>query len=177
MNNTWERNGEETGKSWMWFCRFLELGPERTLPILIQNYARKSSYLSQLKVWSGKFQWVERSQSYDAYVNKKNQVEQENTILRTAREHILLADNVMDILVRRMSVFDQETLSPYEWKGLAEFAVKIKRDALGISERFENKASVNNNDQKMAEKMSKELLELTDKLLCGRGAAVDLDLA
>jgi hypothetical protein len=161
--NTWERNEEETDKSWMWFCRFLELGPERTLPILVQRYARKSSYLSQLKVWSGKFQWVDRSQSYDAYVNKRKQLEQENTILRTARDHIVLADNVMDILVRRMSVLDQETLSPYEWKGLAEFAVKIKRDALGISEKFEIKTS-GSNDLQMSQRMTEDIRELTNKL-------------
>jgi len=175
--NAWERKTDETDKSWMWFCRYLELGQERTLPSLGQTYARKISYVSQLKVWSGMYQWVDRSQSYDAYVNKKKQVEQENTILKTARDHILLADNVMDILVRRISVLDQETLSPYEWKGLAEFAVKVKRDALGISERFENKASVSDNDHKMSQRMTEEIRELTDKLKTLRAGVADPDSA
>jgi len=164
----WDKRDGETAVAYEWFTRYREMGGERSLSKVVLKYNRKKSYKSLLARWSARYRWDERTKAWDAYLDGKRQSEQENEILRTAREHITLSDQVMEVLLTQLAVLGQKTLSPTEWRGLAEFAVKTKRDALGIAEKHDLSGTIQVADP-IGDRMAKELLERTERLLANRG--------
>ena len=172
----WEHLQSETQLAYEWFCRYRDMGAERSMAKLVQNYTRKKSYKSQLQVWSKKYNWNKRVMMYDSYLNTQKLVELENEILKAAREHILLADKIMKILLVKLESLENIEFSPMQWKALAEFAIKTKRDASGIAERFDvlGDADVRH---KVSQRMVEEIREINKRLLAIRdGTADSLDL-
>lgn len=160
----WDKRDDETDKSYEWFCRYLDMGPERSLVKVGQKYGKNKSYVNQLWKWSSKYEWVDRAMAYDEYIQGLKREKKQDRILQTAEEHIDLADNLMEMLLRKMAALECVDMKPLEWKQIAEFAVKTKRDALGIAEKHEVSGEINV-EHTIGEKLSKDLLERSKKLL------------
>lgn len=164
----WDKLENETTLAYEWFCRYRDMGIGRSHANLVRAYGRKDSYKSQIQVWSKKFNWISRSEAYDVYLEEQKRAELENEQVKAAREHIQLADEVMELLLLKLACLRDSDINATQWKGLAEFAVKTKRDALGIAEKHDVSGSIDVND-KIAERISKEFLERTERLLASRG--------
>lgn len=67
MDKIYDRQSTDTDKSWIAFCKYRNLGSDRSLEKLLQKYSKTtpSSYLRMLKVWSSKHQWVARCRAFD----------------------------------------------------------------------------------------------------------------
>lgn len=168
----WEKLKEETNLAYEWFCRYRDYGPERSMQKILQKYAMKNSYLRQLKLWSKKHGWVARAEAYDLHIEKLKRTEMENEQVKAAKEHIKLADSFMDVVWEALPKLKGARINALQLRSLAEFAVKTKRDALGIAEKHEISTEVDVND-KFVERLSKELLEKTDKILAIRDEVLD----
>ena len=166
--NIWEKLADETSLAYEWFCRYRDMGLERSHANLVQLYGKKKSYKSQLQVWSKKYNWTWRAQAYDLYLENQKRNEMEDEQLKTAREHVHLADEIMELLLLKLSCLRDADINATQWKGLAEFAVKTKRDALGIAEKHDVSGLIDVND-KTATRISKEFLDRTKRLLALRG--------
>ena len=95
----WEQLESETELAYEWFCRYRDMGAERSLTKVIQKYNKKNTYKSQLAKWSTKYNWTTRVSAYDSHISGQKLVEMENEQLRAAREHIHLADTVMELVL------------------------------------------------------------------------------
>lgn len=168
----WEKLENETTLAYEWFCRYRDFGPERSLAKIVHEHGRKKNYVRQLEVWSRKSSWVIRATAYDVYIEEKKRLEKESEQVKVAKEHGRLADSFMDIVWEALPKLRGTEINALQLRSLAEFAVKTKRDALGIAEKHEFSAEVNVND-KFAERLSKELLEKTNRLLAIRDEALD----
>jgi hypothetical protein len=166
--NVWEKQENETPLAYEWFCRYRDMGLARSHANLVHAYGRKKSYKSQIQVWSKKYHWLARAEAYDLYLEDQKRHERENAQLKAAREHEHLADEVMELLLLKLSFLRESDINATQWKHLAEFAVKTKRDALGIAEKHEVSGSIDVQD-KTAIRISKEFLERTRRLLALRG--------
>lgn len=76
----------ETDKAFEWFCRYRDLGGERTLAKVAQLYGKGTAYVQQLQKWSCKHRWVPRTLSFDQHRNQillseQEQIERERTRL------------------------------------------------------------------------------------------------
>lgn len=76
----------ETDKAFEWFCRYRDLGGERTLAKIAQLYGKGTAYIQQLQKWSCKHRWVPRTLSFDQHRNQillseQEQIERERTRL------------------------------------------------------------------------------------------------
>lgn len=76
----------ETDKAFEWFCRYRDLGGERTLAKVAQLYGKGTAYIQQLQKWSCKHRWVPRTLSFDQHRNQillceQEQIERERTRL------------------------------------------------------------------------------------------------
>lgn len=163
----WDKREDETGKAYEWFCRYRDMGPVRSHAKLVQKYGKNPTYKSQTELWSRKYGWVERVAAYDDHLESLKREKNEGRILKTVEEHIELADTVMERLLRNLAVLDD--VNPMQWKSLAEFAVKTKRDALGIADRYEISGDVSV-DHTTGRRLASELLEKTRHLLGDRDA-------
>jgi hypothetical protein len=57
----------DTDKSWLAFCKYRDMGGDRSLEKLLHTYPETTppSYLRVLKVWSSKYSWVARCRAFD----------------------------------------------------------------------------------------------------------------
>ena len=58
----WEKKTNETGKAYMWFCRYRDMGWERSIAKVVQKHGGNSATLFR---WSSKYDWVRRAEAYD----------------------------------------------------------------------------------------------------------------
>ena len=67
MTKIYDRQNTDTDKSWIAFCKYRDMGGDRSLEKLLQKYSETtpSSYLRMLKLWSAKYQWVARCRAFD----------------------------------------------------------------------------------------------------------------
>lgn len=164
----WEKLDAETTLAYEWFCRYRDYGPERSLAKVVQEHGKKKNYVRQLEVWSRRFSWVARATSYDVHIEEKKRLEKEGEQVRAAKEHIRLADSFMEVVWEALPKLRDSEINALQLRSLAEFAVKTKRDALGIAEKHDVSGSIDVND-KVAVRISEEVLEKTKRLLALRG--------
>jgi len=144
----WEKLAEETETNYLWFSRYRDYGNERSIAKVVQKYGKKKSYKSQLDKWSSRFRWAERCAAYDAYLDEQKRTTLENERLQMAREHIAVADKTMEAYLRMLNALDMEKVNASAIKGFGEFAVKTKRDALGVVEEHKISGDINVTDKK-----------------------------
>ncbi|OKH30614.1 hypothetical protein NIES2119_30700 [[Phormidium ambiguum] IAM M-71] len=75
----------ETAKAFEWFCRYRDLGGERTLVKVAELYGKETAYIQQLQKWSCKHHWVSRTLSFDQYRNQILLDEQDRIEIERAR--------------------------------------------------------------------------------------------
>lgn len=63
----YDRQNSDTDKSWIAFCKYRDMGSDRSLEKLLQTYPENTplSYVRVLKLWSSKYAWVKRCAAFD----------------------------------------------------------------------------------------------------------------
>lgn len=82
----WERLPEESSKQFEAFCIYRDLGPGRSIQKVAQNRSG-SGGVSKLKEWSSKYDWVERAEGYDQYLEKIIRETNEDAIQEMVKRH------------------------------------------------------------------------------------------
>lgn len=74
----WERQDRESAKAFEAFKIYRDLGSERSLVRACELYYGSRANLAQIRVWSSKFDWVERVRAHDAWLEmiRREAVEQ-----------------------------------------------------------------------------------------------------
>lgn len=72
VKKPWEQWPNETDLAYSYLVSYMEMGPERSLLKVCQKHTKKESYLTQLKRWSSKYNWVERAKEYDQHIILKS---------------------------------------------------------------------------------------------------------
>jgi hypothetical protein len=63
-----EPQPKESSKAFWAFKIYRDLGPERSLVKACESYYGSTANLAQIKVWSSKFDWVDRARAYDDWL-------------------------------------------------------------------------------------------------------------
>lgn len=163
----WEKLPEETELAYYWFCQYRDMGVDRSLSAVVLKYNRKESYKTQLAKWSGKFEWVERVVAYDHYMEGKKREAAEDERIVAARQDIRLSEDVLEKVKTKMAVLDAEDMSIYDMRTLAEFAIKIRRDAMGVAQEVKITSDVSVTD-KTAERVYDNFIATAERLLAMR---------
>ena len=58
---------EETDKAYQYFVCYAEMGPDRSIEKVRQNYGKSTAYRRHLEKWSSENGWVERANQYDRW--------------------------------------------------------------------------------------------------------------
>lgn len=86
----WERQPDETDAAWRAFVVYRDLGPDRTLlEAYKQRYGKETatSPAGHVTAWATAHRWVDRTRSYDAYIERQARAEHEEIWLTRARVH------------------------------------------------------------------------------------------
>lgn len=150
----WDRLKSESANAYANFCTYRDLGSSRTFDNLLEivNETQKKSKDALYKM-SSKWNWIERAEAYDDYIDENFRTQNEKRILEMRRRH---ADNSKqlqeDLLTLKneclgLEIEEEVFKSPggKAWflKQVADAygqAVMIEQDALGEPAGEEDKA-------------------------------------
>jgi len=113
MGEPWEKLSNETTKAYAAFCIYRDLGSERSIDKVLAVTGKRNR--SSLIKWSSKYNWVERVQAYDQYLEELKRKEQEQAIIEMSRRHAELAVRMQELIKVRLEEIDVNALSPEIW--------------------------------------------------------------
>ncbi len=76
----WDKQENETGKAYAAFSSYLQLG-DRSHAKLVEKLGKSSGYTRVLENWSGTYNWVERAEAYDAYIDTRAREKAEKDVI------------------------------------------------------------------------------------------------
>lgn len=131
MAEIWERQKGESSKAYAAFCIYRDLGPDRSLDKALAAANKKPTNRRHWSRWMEKYNWYERVQVYDDYIDRKKRDEKEKAILemseRQAREAMALQQKGLEML---RSLCVEEGKWQDAWRLIVEGA-KLERLAMG----------------------------------------------
>jgi len=129
MGEPWEKLSNETTKAYAAFCIYRDLGSERRIDKVLAVTGKRNR--SSLIKWSSKYNWVERVQAYDQYLEELKRKEQEQAIIEMSRRHAELAVRMQDLIKARLEEIDVNALSPRDLATWLDIATKLERLSRG----------------------------------------------
>jgi hypothetical protein len=134
----WDRLPGESSKAYHHFCIYRDMGGSRSLRQMA-GIPGCTSVRRQLNRWSSRWQWVERCQQYDDYLEYQLRTQQEKERREMSKRHAKIAMLGQNILVKGMEELlakvqsGKHNLAPAELARLMDVSVKVERLARGES--------------------------------------------
>lgn len=135
----WEPLPSESGRAFMAFAAYRDLGPLRTARRAAgQFYGAEGdpteAQLKQFKRWSADHAWVDRADAWDLHLDEIARAEQVEEVKAMNRRHAVVAQNMqarVQETIRLMVEDPQAKLTPSEAARWFDVAVKVERLARG----------------------------------------------
>jgi hypothetical protein len=126
----WNKRGDESAKAFEAFNLYLELGAQRTV---VKVSEKCGKHVSMLYRWSRRYQWDARCDAWEDFQDAEWVKERQRSIREACRRHTLIAKSMTGKVTGRLKKIDPEELSPSDLARWLDTAVKIERQALGLS--------------------------------------------
>lgn len=155
----YDRQPEDTDKSWVAFCIYLKLGPERTIPKTVEVLGKTPGYKSVIEQWSRKKNWVARCRVFDAEEEAKTRelvrLERRHDHIKKIHAYRDRGENlgnalhnqavaILNIVQEQLKTLARENMTVFEVKGLAEAGLKtielsrkLQSESLGLAKVVE----------------------------------------
>lgn len=116
----WERQPEDTPKSWAAFCVYRDLGADRSITKAYQidvsrkypDRTRPEEANKRWKIWASGFNWVARTAAYDAHLDALDRAQFEKDRLKAREERrklIRAAKGKLATMLNNMTTEDPKT--------------------------------------------------------------------
>jgi len=101
----WEIQPKESVKSYNAFCIYRNMGCERTLEKTCQILGKEwAKYHSQLKDWSSRFNWRQRSRAYDSYLEGIIREASERELIKISKTQLKTIDDLIKLFNVPLSI-------------------------------------------------------------------------
>jgi hypothetical protein len=131
MQNSWDRQLNESPKSFSRFAIYRDMGAERSLRKLADDVDLNLSTVAEL---SKKYRWQERAAAFDAYIDQASQISQLNQTKAMKRRQISLALKAQELAEKGLAIllrtFDDERINNIRPEGLSrllDVACRLER--------------------------------------------------
>jgi len=101
----WERQLKETSKAYKAFCEYRDLGSDRSLSKLTQELDVSKTHLGN---WSSKYNWVERVEAFDDYIEARVRDSNETAIVEMRTRHARQSHELQDALALPLQVLNRK---------------------------------------------------------------------
>lgn len=138
----WERLPHESSKAYFHFCIYLRLGMARSFTKILAD-SECVSKIAQIRRWSSRYEWVDRSRQYDDNQRRETRIKNDKALDEMKDRHAKLGSMaltlVQDSLVKKLRRISQELkegqipdeLHTGEMTRLLDIAVKVERLSRG----------------------------------------------
>lgn len=138
----WERQEGETARAFEAFCKYRDMGPDRSLRKVVQALNKN---LTTIAEWSSKYDWVKRVASWDAEQDRIARQQQLQDIKKMRKRHAALASTMLIKAATALQQLPPEEISASEISRMVDIASKLERISRGdvgevIEERDGGKA-------------------------------------
>jgi hypothetical protein len=121
MQNLWDRQHNESSKSFNRFALYRDMGAERSLRKLANDVDLNLSTIAEL---SKKYHWQERAVAFDAYIDQASQISQLNQTKAMKRRQIGLALKAQELAEKGLTIllrsFEDEKINNIRPEGLSK---------------------------------------------------------
>jgi len=101
----WERQLKETSSQYELFNKYRELGIGRSIPKVYQECTKSEGYLKRL---SSKYNWVNRVQAFDDYIEARVRDSNEKAIVEMRSRHAKQSQELQDALALPLQVLNKK---------------------------------------------------------------------
>lgn len=135
----WERMSGEKTDYYAKFCHYRDMDTgrvknKRSIRILAEELGCSRQSLEKLSV---KFNWVERAEAYDLYLEQELRQKREKEIIRMHDNHANIASQLINKATKRLLTLPEKEISAQDVVRMLDIGVKIER--LSRGEPTENK--------------------------------------
>ena len=136
QHERWERQPRETSRAYELFCAYRDMGIERSLRKMKASLNGSPS-VRRLQVLSARWNWVERSQAYDDYLEYQRRLQQEKERRAMHERHARVALLGMNVAVKGLESLltkvqsGEGAVAPGDLTRLLDTSVKVERLARG----------------------------------------------
>lgn len=131
MQNSWDRQLNESPKAFSRFALYRDMGAERSLRKLADDVDLNLSTVAEL---SKKYRWQERAAAFDAYIDHASQISHLNQTKAMKRRQIGLALKAQELAEKGLEIllrnFDDERINSIRPEGLSrilDVACRLER--------------------------------------------------
>lgn len=124
----WERQDGETARAWEAFCKYRDMGPDRSLRKVVQALNKN---LTTIAEWSSKYEWVKRVAAWDAEQDRIARQEQIKAIKAMRNRHAGMAKAMIVKAGRALQRIPDEEIKASDISRMIEVASKLERISRG----------------------------------------------
>lgn len=130
----WERLPGETGKAFLAFQAYRDLGGDRTMGAVAKALRRD---VKSLYILSSKYGWRKRVEAWDSHLDRQQQKEAAKQVRKMRERHAQLALLMLDKAVKRLAIMDPDLMQDAIAIKLVEVATKLEARARGEPEEIQ----------------------------------------
>ncbi len=152
----WERQEDESPKSWEAFRAYRDMGPgRRSLRKLPELIGRVPNYKPVLDRWSVKYKWQDRVRAWDDYQDKVGRDAALKELEEMKKRHIQQAVGLQTKALMRLQKLSPDELSAGNVLGFISEAIKIERMARGEPDQIlEERRRLSDDEAKQVSKLA-----------------------
>jgi len=124
----WERLPGESAKNYEAFCRYRDMGPNRSQEKTARELSKSRQLLAR---WSALYRWPERAIAWDDEQDRLAREAHTRDILDMRRRHAQLAKEVLDKVQAAIQHLDAAELKTGDLARLLDVASKLERTSRG----------------------------------------------
>lgn len=127
----WDRRPKESARAYLMFRRFRDLGPLRTYDMLLGDDA--SITRRTLLEWSGRHDWRDRAEAWDAAVHRADDARRLEAIRGMHDLHGRAGRAILTKALAALSAIEPGEIPPYAAARLLELGARLERSTLTVS--------------------------------------------
>ena len=163
----WHRQPGESTKAYAAFCAYRDLGITRSVMKVVEECDGKYGQRSILTRWSLQHDWVKRCQEYDDFVEKERWQEMHAHSIEMVKRHIEQAKSLQMKGISALEEVDPSALSHQELLRYIKTGMELERAIITYSLPAEAEVNKQKKEDAASQRMSEEILALTNRLLAG----------
>lgn len=123
----------ESAPAYAAFKEYLSLGGDRSIRATSEKIGTSERLL---RVWSSKWEWVDRSAAYDTYLMTAQVDGEADQFSKIRNKHLDVADNLLDHLSDSMKMWKPGSDPSIRWTTAFTAAAKVQHAALTLRENL-----------------------------------------
>ena len=123
-DNPWDRQKGETEKAFEAFAIYRDMGAERTIAAVGRQLAKSRDLIDR---WRAKYNWKERVQLYDKYIDKQARQEVEKNRKDMIKRHIGIAKTLQGKALNALKNQDLDDMSIKDIREVLKMATELER--------------------------------------------------